>query len=138
MDQSDVLRRQFGAMLESARKAQNMTQPALGAAVGVNVKLIRNWEAGRNMPSWEYLRKLHLTLGLSGEQLLLVERPSGAETLPPLAWQAARAELETVSELATELQKHLTRTRNVLGGPADPDAFANVHGPWRGPSIGTG
>lgn len=65
----------FGDRLKAARAAANLTQEALGFAVGVSKQAVSDWENGRQFPNpqaWPLLReKLPITLDelICGEDL---------------------------------------------------------------------
>ena len=52
----------FSEELLSARKAKNMTQEQLAAALNVTRSTVSHWENGRNEPDMETLQKISLLL----------------------------------------------------------------------------
>lgn len=50
---SDALRRTWAANIRRARRARNLSQTALGEAVGVSQGTVSRWEAGRCIPEDE-------------------------------------------------------------------------------------
>lgn len=65
---------QIGAFIAARRKAQNMTQEALGERLGVTNKTISRWETGTYLPDIGRLQKLSDLLGVSVNELLAGEK----------------------------------------------------------------
>ena len=68
-----------GKFIASMRKAQGLTQEALGAKLGVTNKTISRWETGAYMSDIEKLQALSSLLGVSVNELLSGERIADAE-----------------------------------------------------------
>ncbi|WP_159459822.1 helix-turn-helix domain-containing protein [Scatolibacter rhodanostii] len=63
----------LGEKIRSKRMNQNMTQKILSEKSGISLKMLRNYELGRNEPGAAALSWLALTLGVSADWLLGIE-----------------------------------------------------------------
>lgn len=55
------------------RKSKWLTQEELGDLVGVSLTTISNWELGTRQPRFKNLRALADALGITPDQIILVE-----------------------------------------------------------------
>ena len=69
-----------GKFIASMRKAQGMTQEALGEKLCVTNKTVSRWETGAYMPDIDKLQALAAILGVSVNELLSGEKIENAET----------------------------------------------------------
>lgn len=74
-DEIDIL---VGVNLRLARKAQGISQSALGEAIGVTFQQIQKYERGKNRVSASMLVKAARVLGISPMALLPPEGPTDA------------------------------------------------------------
>lgn len=74
-----------GTMIKRARERKRWTQRQLADAVGVNVKSVDNWEAGRTSPR-NRLGALEEVLGIA---LYVEMKPEPEELAPTDSWEAA-------------------------------------------------
>jgi len=65
---------EFGEKLRQLRKEKNLTQKQLAELIGVKNSVISFYEVGDRFPSPEVIRKLAMTLHVSTDYLLGVER----------------------------------------------------------------
>jgi transcriptional regulator with XRE-family HTH domain len=55
------------------RKSKWLTQEELGDLVGVSITTISSWELGAKQPRFKNLRALAAALGITPDQIILVE-----------------------------------------------------------------
>ena len=60
----------FGARLKEAREQQGLSQAELGERAGMQPSAIAHFEANRRKPSFENVRRLATSLGVSSDYLL--------------------------------------------------------------------
>ena len=65
---------EFGERLRQLRKQKKLTQKQLAALIGVKNSIVSFYEVGDRIPSPEMLVKLAMTLGVSADYLLGIER----------------------------------------------------------------
>lgn len=64
----------FGLRLKELRKQHNLTQKQLANIIGVQNSIFSFYEVGERLPSPEIIRKLAITLHVSSDYLLGIEK----------------------------------------------------------------
>lgn len=65
---------EFGLRLRELRKQNNLTQKQLADLIGVQNSIISFYEVGERLPSPEIIRKLAITLHVTSDYLLGIEK----------------------------------------------------------------
>lgn len=65
---------EFGEKLKQLRKERNLTQKQLASLIGVKNTVISFYEVGDRVPSPEIIKKLAITLHVSSDYLLGIEK----------------------------------------------------------------
>jgi len=73
----------FGEMVKRRRETLALSQRDLARSVGVKASYIAYIESGRRRPSLSLLRRLADTLGLNGEQVLMLAYPEAKALVSP-------------------------------------------------------
>ena len=67
----------FNDIIQELRKDKNLTQSELAKIFNTTQRTISNWEAGRNEPPYEILRKYAIFFGVSTDYILgLTDNPN--------------------------------------------------------------
>jgi len=110
-----------GTRLAAARKEAHLSQRTLAAELGVSVRTIQNYEAGRFVP-YRHLDALSRVLGRSPSWLLYGrEQPDTDLLLASVREQRARLlqNLERLRELGEQLVDNVSRSPALDGSPSD-------------------
>jgi transcriptional regulator with XRE-family HTH domain len=90
----------FPERLTQFRKSKNLSQQQLAGLVGVHVAQIRRYEYGQSQPTLDVLRKLAVSLGVTGDELLFDTKERGAD-------QELSLQFEAVQRMDGEDRKHV-------------------------------
>jgi len=96
----------MGEYLQSCRNAARLTQPEVAQQLGVNVKTVSDWEAGRYAPGFDLMARLIRIIGGQIDEaarLLLDDNPVSADV------QKHIEELESTEEGRAALVKAARR-----------------------------
>lgn len=140
----------FGALLETARRAEGLSQRQLADAVGVSQAAIYRYEKNSHAPDDESLERLASALGLTVQFFLGANRIEGAmavdahmrrqQSAKPIAWRRLEARLNMYRVHASLLYEEVslaTLNRFPTFDPVDvtpTDAARLVRMQWRMPA----
>ena len=103
--------------ISSLRKAHNLTQEALGEAVGVSAQAVSKWEKGDSLPDISVIPDICKTFGISADALLGNESSITSETYVDKALEACKS----IDERMRLLQKVIASS--VDAKPADDSKY---------------
>jgi len=111
--------KQIGEIIKERRRAQGLSQEALGKAVGVSRQQVFSWESGRDDPSIHRLAKLSEVLGVGIDVLLGRGSIPGSKGIPMenitnmgiATMEERHREEEIIKQAAEIIQKREAATR---------------------------
>lgn len=83
----ELERRAVGQRIAALRKRKRWTQPQAAERIGVSLRGVQDWEAGRSLPRWRNLDRLCEVYGVGPEDIIGAAEP--ASTPDVLAEMAA-------------------------------------------------
>lgn len=71
--------------IKELREAKGWTQMDLAVHAGVSIAAVSNWETGRNQPQIRQLREVARALGVSSDDIELVDKESAKKVTAAVA-----------------------------------------------------